>query len=79
MQKCLTLVESSVSRSKMATYTDVVDLMNEVHKEKGGTYAEGTAVEIVQLAAEFYNRNEEEINSITRRELKRQIDRVYEP
>lgn len=63
----------------MASYTDVVDLMNEVHKEKGGSYGEGTAVEIVQLAAEFYNRNEEEIKTITRRELKRQIDQIYEP
>jgi len=63
----------------MAEYTDVVDLMNEVHKEKGGTYGEGTAVEIVQLAADFYNRNQEEINSITRRELKRQIEGAYSP
>jgi len=63
----------------MAEYTDVVDLMNEVHKAKGGTYGDGTAVEIVQLAAEFYNRNKDEIQSITRRELKRQLEASYEP
>lgn len=63
----------------MAEYTDVVELMNEVHKEKGGTYGEDTAATIIQLAAEFYNRNKEEIDTITRRELKRQIDSVYEP
>jgi heterodisulfide reductase subunit B len=63
----------------MAEYTDVVEVMNEVHKEKGGTYSEDTAAEIVRLAAEFYNRNSEEINAITRRELKRQIEKIYNP
>lgn len=63
----------------MAEYTDVVEVMNEVHKEKGGTYQEDTAAEIIQLAAEFYNRNKEELEAIGRRELKRQIRKIYEP
>lgn len=68
-----------MSLSNMATYQDVVDLINEVHKDKGGTYTEATAVEIIQLAADFYNRNEEEIKAMTRRELRRQISQIYEP
>lgn len=63
----------------MAEYTDVVELMHEVHQEKGGTYDGDTATEIVKLAAQFYRRNKEEINTITRRELKRLIERVYQP
>lgn len=63
----------------MAEYTEVVEVMNEVHKEKGGTYDEDTAARIIQLAAEFYQRNKSEIESITKRELKRQIRKVYEP
>lgn len=63
----------------MAEYTDVVEVMNEVHKEKGGTYNEDTAAEIIRLAAEFYNRNKDELEAIGRRELKRQIRKIYEP
>jgi hypothetical protein len=63
----------------MAEYTDVVAVMNQVHKEKGGTYSEGTAVEIVQLASTFYNQKQEEIDTMGRQELKTQINRIYEP
>lgn len=63
----------------MAEYTDVVELMNEVHKSKGGTYDESTATEIVKLASTFYNENEDEIKSMSKSELKRQINMVYNP
>jgi len=63
----------------MAEYTDVVDLMNQVHKEMGGSYDGDTAVEIVQLAAQYYNSNEQEISTMTRRDLYRELDRVYQP
>lgn len=63
----------------MVTYTDVVEVMNEVHREKGGTYGEGTAVEIVQLAAEFWQRNKEELVEIGKTELKNLIRSQYSP
>jgi hypothetical protein len=63
----------------MAEYTDVVEAINASHKAQGGTYTEDTASTLIQLAADFYNRNKEEIDTITKRELRRQIDEVYSP
>jgi hypothetical protein len=63
----------------MAEYTDVVEAINTSHKRQGGTYDEDTAATLIQLAAEFYNRNKEQIDTITKRELQNQIDRAYTP
>ena len=63
----------------MAEYTDVVAAINAVHKSKGGTYDEGTAVEIVELAAGYYRQNTEEVLDATPAQLRQTLDRIYTP
>lgn len=52
----------------MVTYEQWVQAVNEAYKAQGGTYAEGTAAELIQLAAEFWQRNKEELEYIAYRE-----------
>jgi len=63
----------------MAEYTDVVAAINQVHKDKGGDYGEDTAVEIVQLAAEYYRNETEEVLEATPAQLYQTFDRIYTP
>jgi len=59
----------------MVDYTTFIELGHEVYKEKGGTYQEGTAADLVQTLAAFWSRNKEELKTIGRREAKRVIER----
>lgn len=59
----------------MVDYTEFVELGHEVYQEKGGTYDENTAAELVEILAGFWQRNKEELKTIGRREAKRIIDR----
>jgi hypothetical protein len=63
----------------MAEYTDVVAAINAVHKAKGGSYGEDTAVEIVELAASYYRENEQEVLKATPTQLRNTFDRIYTP
>ena len=63
----------------MAEYTDVVAAINAVHKSKGGTYDDDTAVEIVELAAGYYRQNTEEVLDATPAQLRQTFDRIYTP
>lgn len=58
----------------MVDYTTFIELGHEVFKEKGGTYQEDTAAELVEILAAFWQRNKEELKTIGRREAKRIID-----
>lgn len=55
----------------MVTYEQWVEAVNEAYKAEGGTYVEGTAAELIQLAAEFWNRNSEQLKSIAYQEAVR--------
>lgn len=55
----------------MVDYSEWVKAVHEAYKEKGGTYDEDTASEIVQIAAEFWQRNKEELKQIAYREAVR--------
>jgi len=57
----------------MVDYTTFIELGHEVYKEKGGTYQEGTAAELVEVLAGFWSRNKQELKTIGRREAKRII------
>lgn len=59
----------------MVTYTEFVEAGHEVFQEQGGTYGEDTAAELVELLAEFWNRNKDELIEIGKREAKRIIRR----
>lgn len=59
----------------MVDYTTFIEIGNEVYKEKGGTYSEDTAAELIQVLGEFWSRNKEELKQIGRREAKRIIER----
>lgn len=59
----------------MVSYTEFIEAGHEVYQEKGGRYQEGTAAELVQLLAEFWQRNKEQLKAIGYREAKRVIDR----
>jgi predicted Zn-dependent peptidase len=63
----------------MAEYTDVIEQINAVHKDKGGTYGENTAVEIVQIGAEYYRQNTESVLEATPAQLYETFDRIYTP
>jgi len=55
----------------MVDYSTWVEAVHEAYKAEGGTYTEGTAADLVQLAAEFWNRNKEELKAIGKREAVR--------
>jgi hypothetical protein len=55
----------------MVTYEQWVEAVNEAYKAQGGTYVEGTASELIQLAAQFWQRNKEELKTIAYREAVR--------
>lgn len=59
----------------MVTYTEFIEAGHEAYQEMGGTYQEDTAAELVQLLAEFWQRNKEELIEIGKREAKRIIKR----
>ena len=59
----------------MVDYTTFVELGHEVYQEKGGTYEEGTAAELVEILAGSWQRNKAELKTIGRREAHRTIDR----
>ena len=63
----------------MAEFTDLVSVMNEVHKDKGGTYGENTAVEIIELAGQVYRDDKQMVLDASRQELYRIVDRIYQP
>jgi len=63
----------------MAEFTDLVSVMNEVHKDKGGTYGENTAVEIIQLAGQVYRDNKQLVLEADRQELYNTVDQIYVP
>ena len=63
----------------MVEFTELVAIMNEVHKEKGGTYDGDTAVEIVQLAGEVYRDNKQTVLDANRQEMYQTVDRIYTP
>lgn len=52
----------------MVSYEQWVKAVHEAYKTEGGTYAEGTASELVQLAARFWQRNKDELKEIAYRE-----------
>lgn len=58
----------------MVDYTTFIQLGHEVYKEKGGTYNQGTAVDLVETLGLFWSRNKEELKTIGRREAKRLIE-----
>lgn len=55
----------------MVEYDTWVSVVHEAYQNQGGTYDEATAAEIVQLAAEFWQRNKDELKQIARREALR--------
>jgi hypothetical protein len=63
----------------MAEFTDLVSVMNEVHKDKGGTYGENTAVEIIQLAGQVYRDNKQTVLDADRQQLYQIVDEIYVP
>jgi len=63
----------------MAEFTDLVSVMNEVHKDKGGTYDSDTAVQIIELAGEVYRDNKELVLEADRQELYNTVDQIYTP
>lgn len=63
----------------MAEYTDVVAQINAVHKDKGGTYDDGEAVEIVELAAGYYRQNTEEVLDASAEDLYQTFEEIYVP
>ena len=63
----------------MAEYTDVVAQIHAVHKDKGGTYDEDTAAEIVQLAAGYYRQNTEEVLEASADDLYQTFEEIYVP
>jgi len=63
----------------MAEFTDLVSVMNEVHKDKGGTYDGDTAVQIIELAGEVYRDNKELVLEADRQELYNTVDQIYTP
>lgn len=63
----------------MAEFTDLVAVMNEVHKDKGGTYSENTAPEIIELAGEVYQDNKQLVLEADRDELYRTVEQIYTP
>jgi hypothetical protein len=61
----------------MAEYTDVIAQLNAVHKDKGGTYSEGTAVELVELGAAYYRENTAEVQAATPAQLYQEFEQIY--
>lgn len=59
----------------MVTYTEFIEIGHEVYKSKGGQYEEGTAADLVEVLAGFWQRNKDELKTIGRREAKRIIDK----
>lgn len=59
----------------MVDYTTFIEIGHEVYKEKGGTYQENTAAELVETLAAFWSRNKDELKTIGRREAKKVIER----
>jgi hypothetical protein len=63
----------------MVTYPEWVKATHEAYKANGGTYSEGTAAEIVEAAAAFWERNKEELKQIAYREAVRIARRALDP
>lgn len=59
----------------MVEYTEWIELGHDVYQAKGGTYGEGTAADLVEILAEFWSRNREELLTIGRREARRILER----
>jgi hypothetical protein len=55
----------------MVEYSEWIEAVHEAYKTEGGTYDEGTASQLVQIAAEFWQRNKEELKQIGYREAVR--------
>jgi hypothetical protein len=53
--------------------------MNEVHKDKGGTYDGDTAPQIIQLAGEVYRDNKQTVLEADRQEMYQTVERIYTP
>jgi len=62
----------------MVDYSNWVKAVHEAYRAEGGTYAEGTASEIVQIAAEFWNQNKDELRDLAYREAVRLARRSLE-
>jgi hypothetical protein len=63
----------------MAEFTDLVSVMNEVHKDKGGTYDGDTAVEIIELAGQVYRDDKQTVLEADRQQLYQIVDEIYRP
>lgn len=63
----------------MVEYTEWIELGHEVFKQKGGTYGENTAAELVQELAAFWNRNREDLISIGRTEARNILEGNLRP
>lgn len=63
----------------MVSYSEWVSAVHAAYKANGGTYSEGTAADIVQLAAEFWQRNKEELKTIGQREAERLARQRLDP
>jgi len=63
----------------MVEFTELVAIMNEVHVDKGGTYDEGTAPRIIQLASQVYNDDKQAVLEADRDEMYRTVTEIYTP
>jgi len=59
----------------MVTYTEFVQLGHEVYKQKGGTYRDGTAADLVQTFAEYWSQNKTELKEMNRAEARQVFER----
>lgn len=62
----------------MVSYEEWVQAVNEAFKALGGVYDEDTASELIQLAADFWQRNKEELKTIAYREAERLAEEVLD-
>lgn len=62
----------------MVSYDEWVQAVNEAYKALGGTYDEDTASRLIQLAADFWQRNKEELKTIAYREAERLAEEVLD-
>jgi len=54
----------------MVEYSVWIEVGNEVFKAKGGVYGDETATELIQVLADYWNENKDELRSMSRSQAK---------
>lgn len=55
----------------MVEYTDWTEIGHAVYKAKGGTYGEGTAVDVTEVLAAYWSQNKDRLSAMSRAEARR--------